>query len=83
MTNRRNIHTDLIKVKHIETQYNKYTTEMLKLGFKPSFNISVVYLLYCVSMCFQILERILNSINIEKASAKIVGHLGGEWSQIQ
>jgi hypothetical protein len=56
---------------------------MLKLGFKPSFNISVVYLLYCVSMCFQILERILNSINIEKASAKIVGHLGGEWSQIQ
>jgi hypothetical protein len=53
------------------------------LPLKPSFNFSVVYLLYCVSMCFQILERILNSINIEKASAKVVGHLGGEWSQIQ
>ena len=51
------------------------------MPLKPSFKISVVYLLYCVSMCFQILERILNSINIEKASAKIVGHLGGEWSQ--
>jgi hypothetical protein len=53
------------------------------LPLKPSFNISVVYLLYCVSICFQILERILNSITIEKASAKLVGHLGGEWSQIQ
>jgi hypothetical protein len=42
--------------KHIETQYNKYTTEMLKLGLKPSFNISVVYLLYCVSMCFTFIK---------------------------
>ena len=53
------------------------------LPIKPSFAISVVYLLFSVSWCFQILKRILNSINIEKASAKIVGHLSGEWSQTQ